>query len=146
MMRRCGTKITLLVLLGVVSGVLVAKIDSALGHHFWVLVPGLAFVAVALLWLARHWVCSPLERLLVNLNELGRLTGRTGAGDLLPSAAARMKSAGRAALPPIEQPVGALRYHEGAQQLRRTLDHRIAQATREATGQLRQMAMRDPLT
>ncbi|MCX5662037.1 MAG: diguanylate cyclase [Planctomycetota bacterium] len=40
----------------------------------------------------------------------------------------------------------SLRQHHEARHLRRTLDHRVAEATRVATRQLRQQALRDPLT
>jgi diguanylate cyclase (GGDEF)-like protein len=40
----------------------------------------------------------------------------------------------------------ATRQHEEVGKLRRSLDHRIAQATRQATARLKQMALRDPLT
>jgi diguanylate cyclase (GGDEF)-like protein len=40
----------------------------------------------------------------------------------------------------------AMRDSYDARQLRRTLDRRVAEATRQATSQLRLMAMRDPLT
>jgi diguanylate cyclase (GGDEF)-like protein len=42
--------------------------------------------------------------------------------------------------------VSAIRDHHEANRLRRTLDSRIEQATRRATNELTQIAMRDPLT
>ncbi len=137
-------KITLIVLLAAAGGVLIGTLDSyytATSH--WPLWAALAAWTGALAWLGQQWVCQPFQRL---LTQLKRVKNKKN-----PSA---MKSL------PIDRTdeVGQLahwvnwlanQYYQDtseAKRLRRKLDHSVEKATRQATHELRKMAMHDPLT
>jgi diguanylate cyclase (GGDEF)-like protein len=104
---------------------------------------GAGALIVGLVWLARVWVCRPIEKLIATWTAL-TLDHRPGVLHVLPIG--RGDEVGQLARALYRLASTALKGSYDARQLRRTLDHRISQATRQATRQLRQLAMRDPLT
>ena len=136
-------KITLLVLLSIVSGALVGMVEVHSRHSVWPLVLGLSLVAGLVLSLGRIWVWLPIEQL---LNRLGRI-GSSHRPLALPGLPLdRTDEVGQLARALHNLSTWAIRDHHDATQLRRTLDDRIEKETRKATHQLSLMAMRDPLT
>lgn len=109
----------------------------------YALMPVAVGLAAAALMVARHWIARPLEDL---VERAGRLTlsDRPLAPRDLPRD--RGDEVGRLAETLHRLAVAARNDHREAKTLRRTLDQRVDQATRRATAQLSQLAMRDPLT
>jgi two-component system cell cycle response regulator len=107
------------------------------------LVLGAVPTAFILTWLGRVWVCRPVEKLIHMWGALS-VDRRPGAMRMLPMT--RQDEAGQLARALYRLASTALKGDYDARQLRRTLDHRVSEATRRATHQLRQMAMRDALT
>lgn len=94
------------------------------------------------LWLAGQAVTAPLQRLLYETQHAWRVqrpTRQNGAhsvGDEITQLELLVH----------RHTLRAYRQARAVNHLRRTLDHRVERATRMATHQLEQMAMRDPLT
>lgn len=137
------TKFTLLVLLAAVAGCLVGMVESHLGYQVWPLAMGLSLVIGSLWWLSHVWAWQPIDRLIRLAQRLGR---SRRARSLAKLPLGRHDEVGQLARAMYALVVSAKREHREARHLRRILDHRIEQATRQATQQLHQMAMRDPLT
>ena len=137
------TKMKLLVLLAAIGGVGAGYLESHLGHRIWPLLAGLLVVILPLLILAQRWVCNPVDRLL-------KLVSKTLTSDrpmmLDEIVAARSDEVGRLARALHEFSTAAVRERYEARQLRRTLDERIETATKQATRNLKDLAMRDALT
>ena len=96
-----------------------------------------------LLTLAKAWIGTPIQIL---VEQLGRINREYSVSAINALPIQRRDEVGQVARS-IHQITSWCRrdYHE-ARQLRRTLDHRVATATRAATRELRRLAMRDPLT
>lgn len=137
------TKIRLLVFLAAVGGVGAGYLESHLHHRIWPLLLVLALILYPLLVLAQRWVCTPVERLL-------KLISRTLTSDrpmqLDEIIAQRSDEVGKLARALHEFATQAVRERYEARQLRRTLDDRIETATKQATRNLKDLAMRDALT
>ena len=136
-------KITVLAMLGVMGGVGIGMIESHTGHTIWPLLVGLMMVGVALSVLARVWIWQPIEHLIEDVRHVG-MSLRPAAARKLP--AGRRDELGQIARTMQRLVERAARDHREALHLRRTLDHRVSEATRRATKRLRIIAMRDPLT
>lgn len=137
------TKIVMLVVLASVFGSLLGMIEAHLGHRVWLLSVGLIIVNGTIAWLGFRWVCDPIDR----LTRLARKISRSDRPQPMASLPiTRQDEVGQLARA-IHDLIGwAVRDHYEAKQLRRTLDDRVAAATRSATRNLEQLAMRDPLT
>lgn len=103
----------------------------------------LIVVTFGLTALACWWVCVPVERLIKRLHSL-KDQSTDSALDALPTA--RCDEIGEVARLVEQVKRQASQERHEASQVRRKLDQRIQNAIREATEQLKQMAMRDPLT
>jgi two-component system cell cycle response regulator len=136
-------KVTLLVLLATALGSLVGLAEARFGSRSMLLLPTLSVVVTAMLWLGYRWVCRPVDRLVAQVDALVK-QGRPDHEAPLP--VARGDEVGRLARAMLQVATQSLRDHHEATRLRRTLDHRVEQATRRATQQLEQLAMRDPMT
>ncbi len=123
------TKLTLLVLLAVIGGTVVSGIDGAAGHRSWFLLLGMTLVVLALLWLAKHWICLPLDGL---IGDLARI--EVGKRPQMPATLplTRRDEVGRIARSVHQLSAQWVRGYHEAHHLRRTLDHRVAKATHEA--------------
>ena len=127
----------------VLGGVIVGMVEAHTRHSGWVLGIGVPLLIGWMVILGRLWICYPIERILAWWRVIHH--NRTpGALDDLPIG--RHDEAGELARAFYQLTVHSIRRDYEARQLRRTLDHRIAEATRQATQQLRRLAMRDPLT
>jgi len=136
------TKVALLVTLGVVAGVGIGLMESRLGHRVWPFAGGMLVALTALLMLASWWVSSPLDRLVVQLERLARMTTRE---DDRP-APVRRDEVSRIARAVYALTATGIRNAREAQHLRRTLNSQVQRETKRATALLQQIAMRDALT
>lgn len=136
-------KLALLVTLAAVAGSLCGAIMVHTSDRGLVLSVTLSATIAAVLGLAFAWIVRPMERL-VMLSEQLDMMADTEATYRLP--VARADELGRLARSMHRVHMAATQQHQEIGQLRRSLDHRIAQATRQATIRLKQMALRDPLT
>jgi len=102
-----------------------------------------AGLALAAEYIARRAIVEPIEQFVVDAQRLSR-PGRPLTTTSLPRD--RRDEVGQLARAMHHVAVSARRDRREATQLRRTLDDRVEKATRLATAQLSQLAMRDPLT
>ncbi|MEX0775375.1 MAG: diguanylate cyclase [Phycisphaeraceae bacterium] len=136
-------KLMLLVTLAAVGGAGIALAAAKLPYPGWPLALGLIILITVLAALARLWIVQPIDHLLAIWQ---RISQHRSPGGLRALPITRQDEVGRLSRAIYELAAQALRENFDAQQLRRTLDQRVAQATRQATQQLHRMAMRDPLT
>lgn len=136
-------KTTALVSASVLGGILVGMLEAHTGHRGWALVMGVPMVIGLMVMLGRSWICQPIEKI-IHWWRVIHHHRTPGALDELPIS--RHDEAGELARAFYQLTVHSIRRDYEAKQLRRTLDHRVAEATRQATQQLRRLAMRDPLT
>ena len=140
-----NTKVTMLVAVGAAAGGAIG-ITAAFhhpGHGMWVLSLGLTCLIIGLRRLGRWWVWQPYEELLDATQHL--VNGTDGEGlDRLP--VTRRDEVGQLACHLHELASSSIRYRRKVRMARRTVDTRVAEATRKATRQLRRVAMRDSLT
>ncbi|MHB1157434.1 MAG: GGDEF domain-containing protein [Phycisphaerales bacterium] len=104
---------------------------------------GCAVVTLATIMLGRMWIAQPIEDIVVQLQRITR-PERPLSTSKLPRH--RQDEIGRLARAVHQMNVQSRRDRVDANQLRRTLDSRVEHATRRATAQLSQLAMRDPMT
>lgn len=136
-------KLGLLVALALVCGAGMGLLEARFGHRLWPLALGLSMVMVVVCTVAHQWAWRPLEELIERLN---RMSHHREPGDLQTLPTNRCDEIGHLARGVHELVKLHIRDHHEARQLRATLDHRIAQATQQATAELRKIAMRDALT
>lgn len=137
------SKLILLVLLAILGGVGVGIVESHLRHRIWPLIVGFVLVALPLVGLAMRWACQPIEEILSDLDR-AQSPDRNGVIGRLPLE--RSDEVGRLARIMHRYSLEATRDQNDAKQLRRTLDDSIERATKLATRNLKEMAMRDALT
>lgn len=137
------TKVVMLIILSLASGALIGLMESELGRPGWVLSLGLTLAAVGILTLARYWIGAPFEQLVEQLRRIKREYQSESLRDLPMD---RHDEVGQLAR--LIHDIGSVcvRDHNDVAQLRRTMDHRVAQATQRATQELRRLVMRDTLT
>ncbi len=136
-------KFALLLILAAVGGCGVGILQAHVGWNLWPSVTGLSTLVVVLITLGQRWMWRPLDYLVRQLNVV-KLRRRAAALKLLP--VQRGDEIGQIARAMHDVSLCAIQNNVEIHQLRRTLDQRIASATRQACGQLAQLAMRDPLT
>lgn len=108
-----------------------------------VLIPVAGAMSAAAVMAAGRWIARPIERLAAEARR-ATMSERPLTPRDLP--VARGDEVGRLAEAIRRLAVAARNDRREAVSLRRTLDHRVAHATRSATAQLSQLAMRDALT
>ncbi|MAE61016.1 MAG: hypothetical protein CMJ49_06620 [Planctomycetaceae bacterium] len=135
-------KVTVLVLGGAVWGAVVGLIAADSASPYLLLALGLGLVIGMALWVGQRTIWIPWERLL----QLGRAAVPTRPQDIDALPTERRDELGYVARVVRHLSKAARRHERDAAQLRRTIDHRIGDATRAATQHLTQIAMRDPLT
>ena len=129
--------------LAALGGAAIGMLEAASGYHHWVLLAGLGIWLLVLAGLGRYLLWRPLELLCAAWDRLN-LNRAPGSLQTLPIT--RRDEVGHLARA-IHQLTGtAIRENYQARTLRRTLDSRIAHATRTASQRLLRLAMRDPLT
>lgn len=137
------TRVTMLITLAAVLGCLVGMVEATLGHMIWPFLLGMTLVLLLVIASATMWITRPLEQLAHQLEVIAR-SRRPSRLTELPLG--RKDELGRIAKAMHLMCIAAARDHHEARHLRKSLDYRIAESTRRATGLLRRMAMRDPLT
>jgi diguanylate cyclase (GGDEF)-like protein len=138
-----SSRLTLSLSIGVFVGLLSGVAAPWGGFWPWL---AAAFIAVTILLLhhhlSEHWL-APVKSLADDVDAcLARRRPAVGCKAM----ADRPDDLGRLARGILDLSVDTFRCSIDAQQLRRTIDQRVAHATRKATLRLTQMAMRDPLT
>lgn len=137
------SKTAVLIVLAAVGGMAAGLAEAATGH---VGLPLLVLITIAIagpMWLAKRAIWQPLERVLHEADHAWRTQRPTRQLDLRMN---REDEIGRLAALLHQHTLRAYRQARVADHLRRTLDHRVQRATGQATRQLQEMAMRDPLT
>lgn len=138
-----SAKVVILLSLALVTGLLIGGFDARMGDRLW---PGaLALFGVWLLLtsVGRRWIVSPYETLGHWLNIQSHGPAATGLRQLPVHRRDDVGTVSRAIHSICSR---AIREHHEVQRLRRTLDATVEAETARATGQLRQLAMRDDLT
>ena len=136
-------KATTLVTLGLLTGLCIGVIEAALGHRLWPLVLLTVAALLVLRPIAHAWVARPWLRLLAVLPGVCREIDRRPVSDLPTH---RDDDVGRVAQHLRDALAERIATHHESRSLRRTLDQRVAHATRRATAELERQAHRDPLT
>lgn len=132
-----------LVVVSLAAGLCIGVLEGALGYRLWTL-PVFALLALAVLVpLAQTWLGAALHGLIRLLPSTLRDEGRRPLTALPTS---RGDEVGRLATLFAEAAAVKVRHHHHARALRRTMDTRVADATRRATAELKRQAFRDPLT
>ncbi len=136
-------KLNLVLALIIAVAAAVPQLTHGLGlHAAWCLLP-LAAVAVSGTLFTRRHLLRPIEELTLQLQRIVQAE-RPVSLNTLPRH--RQDEVGQLARAIHRLGAGAIRDYHEARSLRRTLDDRIAKATRRATRQLSELASRDPLT
>jgi diguanylate cyclase (GGDEF)-like protein len=136
-------KTVLLVVLASVGGALNGLLEATGARSGWVLSVGLTSLVGLLLVLSKHWIGAPLDDLVIRLKRISREYDLQ-AINALPID--RRDEVGQIARSIHRITSWSRRDYHEARHLRRTLDYRVAEATKRATSELRQMVMRDALT
>lgn len=136
-------KTVLLIVLAAVGGALIGMLESSSGHPGWMLSLGLTALVGTLLALSKGWIGTPIDHL---VEQLGRISREYSLPAINALPIERRDEVGQIARAIHQIASWSRRDYFEARHLRRTLDHRVAQATRTATRELRHMALRDPLT
>ena len=117
--------------------------EAHLGHQAWPLAVGLTVCCGAILWLTRHWVVAPFDRLIRKLHALANDDTRDAMRGLPMQ---RGDETGQISQVVRQIAVAGRRDRSDARQLRATMDQRLRKAIDHATTHLREISMRDPLT
>lgn len=132
-----------LLLLAAFGGVLVGVMEARLGHQFWPFAMGLSALVSIVLVLSERWLCRPYDRL---LRKLMRVQLRNRLSELRQLPIHRRDEIGQIARSVHELALNAWRDRQESRAIRRTLDDRVQKAVDHACRQIKQIAMRDPLT
>ena len=136
-------KVAVLVIGAGVLGALVGMLEADLGHHLWPLMLGMTLGAGSVTLIGQHWIATPFDRLADRLERLSKRGTEVLQRDLPVK---RRDEVGAVARSVHHITATARQQNHEAQRLRRTMDHRVEDATRRATHSLRTLAMRDGLT
>ena len=138
-------KVTTLIVAAVAAGSVIGTIAAwrPPGQRVWIWPLGLTALIVVLQRLGAWWVWGPYEQLVRTLDHITQSDRRRGL-NLLP--VTRRDEVGRLASHTHQLASGSFRHRRQAHLLRRTIDARVAEATRKATRRLHHIAMRDALT
>jgi diguanylate cyclase (GGDEF)-like protein len=136
-------KVILLIVLAAVGGAAIGMLEATLGRSGLVLAVGLTLMVGAMLLLSRYWIGGPFEKL---ADQLARITHDYSLPEIKALPVERRDEVGQIAREIYQIACWSRRDYQEARHLRRTMDHRVEEATRRATRELRQLAMRDALT
>ncbi|MEX0741979.1 MAG: GGDEF domain-containing protein, partial [Phycisphaeraceae bacterium] len=141
--RSIHAKTTSLIVLAALSGLAAGVLEPTLGGHGWTLIMMTCVAVLVPLHIARRAISQPLERVLYEARHAWRTQRPTRNVDLPMNCDDEIDQLAQLV---YQHTLEAYRHARAANHLRRTLDHRVEQATGLATRHLQQMAMRDPLT
>jgi len=133
----------MLLLLAAVGGSLMGMMVVVVKHAVLPMWLGLALLIAGLICLGKYWICSPLNQLIRQLDQISRQARPT---TIALSLANRNDEIGLLAKGINRCAERDIRHYCEAKNLRSSLDRGVEQATRRATSQLRKMALHDPLT
>lgn len=136
-------KVMLLSVFAAAAGAGLGMVEARLGHLVWPVLLGLTVLVAGVSWLGQVWLAGPMDRLVRQLELMARAS-RPSELKTLP--VCRRDEVGRIAQSVQAIAATAVRNHHEARQLRQTLESRVTLQTNHAVRQLKQMAMRDPLT
>jgi len=136
-------KVTLLVVVAVSGGAAIGAGVSQSQSGQFLLPLSLTTLILILLAIAARWIWRPLERLVKIVGQI-TLENRGAALERLPMH--RRDEIGDISRSLHELTRSGIRRHREAHLIRKTIDTRVADATRKATTELRRIAMRDALT
>ena len=136
-------KVMLLSLFAAAGGVALGIVETRLGHLMWPLLLGVTVLIASVTWLGQVWLAGPVDRLVRQLELMARVSRPSSLKEL---PVCRRDEVGRIAQSVQSIAATAVRNHLEARQLRETLQSRVELKTNHAVRQLKQMALRDPLT
>ena len=138
-----GMKLTLALTFAVLLGVLVGTLYVRLHMGLAPLLMGVTLAVTLVAGLSLAWITAPIERL---VRQSHRIAAEPRPRSIQQLPGHRGDEIGQIARAMQRVCIHAIQNHHEARHLRRTLDHRIAEATQRATNQLKRMTQRDPLT
>ena len=136
-------KIMLLIAIAAVGGCIVGMLEVYMGQHAYIMASGLGGLCLVLFGLSKVWCWMPLEQLIKQLQRIDK-TDRPKQIQSLPLH--RVDEVGQLARIVHELMAWTIREHIQARQLRKSFADEVHKAINRATTDLKNMAMRDPLT
>ena len=136
-------KIMLLIAIAAVGGCIVGMLEVYMGQHAYIMASGLGGLCLVLFGLSKVWCWMPLEQLIKQLQRIDK-TDRPKQIQSLPLH--RVDEVGQLARIVHELMAWTIREHIQARQLRKSFADKVHKAINRATTDLKNMAMRDPLT
>jgi len=136
-------KIMLLIAVAAVGGCIVGMFEIYMGQHFYIMASGLGGLCLFLFSLSKVWCWLPIEQLIKQLEQIDK-TQRPKQIQSLPLH--RADEVGKIARVIHGLMAWTIREHIQALQLRKTFTDEVSKAISRATADLKNMAMRDPLT
>ena len=136
-------KVGLVVLLASLGGFALGSYAQRYDESFWGFAGALVIGLGVLWWLTGWWIAASIGKLADQAERVSR-TGLTSALKALP--VGRSDEIGRIAKALHMMGVASTKGYLETQTLRRTMDQKIALATRRATNELSRLVMRDALT
>lgn len=136
-------KIMLLIAIAAVGGCIVGMLEVYMGHHFYIMAAGLGGLCLTLFSLSKIWCWKPLEELILLLQRIDK-KDRPKQIQSLPLQ--RVDEVGQIARVIHELMAWTIREHIQVRQLRKSFADEVEKAINRATTDLKNMAMRDPLT
>lgn len=136
-------KIMLLIAIAAVGGCIVGMLEVYMGQHAYIMASGLSGLCLVLFGLSRVWCWMPLEQLIKQLQRIDK-TDRPKQLQSLPLH--RVDEVGQIARVIHDLLAWTIREHIQARHLRKKFADAVNKAINRATTDLKNMAMRDPLT
>ncbi|MAE66856.1 MAG: hypothetical protein CMJ18_21575 [Phycisphaeraceae bacterium] len=139
-------KINGLIVATAVAGGAVGVLDATTGHHVWPLSVGLTAVGAAGILLAQRWVVRPFDSVFDYLSRFEQVDEHERRDLVRSFDVQREDEIGRLARMARQIMTDHTRGRMESDRLRRTIDDRVARATRVATSKLHRQSRRDPMT
>ncbi|MEM8781998.1 MAG: GGDEF domain-containing protein [Planctomycetota bacterium] len=141
-----ASKSATLVTSGVLVGLGIGLIDTALGNRLWPAALLTLAAVLALRPIARVWIAEPTAKLLALMPGLTPDADEHDRRPVSDLPTHRDDEVGQLARHIRDLLAHRIATHQESRLLRRTLDQRVQHATRRATADLQRQAQRDPLT
>lgn len=137
------SKMVAMTAMSMIAGCAAGIVATTHPQGVYVLLVGMTTCLAVMLWFGKRYVWGPYDELVATIRRIARADG-PAAIDTLPLT--RGDELGDIARGLHQLTSWAIRDHRDAHLIRKTVDRRVEKATRQATQQLRGMAMRDALT